>query len=106
MNLEDNLLLLLPKKAKEKIKKFYQEGGKETIEAYTKTIEREYNITFRNILWDEKRGLTTVSATAGTGIDLDGNDTRFVPHNIYDLKSEFAQPSVKVILEYLSLLER
>ena len=103
MKLKDNPFRLLPLDYEEKIKRFYQEGGKEEIQNYAKEIEKEYNIEFRNILWDDKRGLTNISNSPSTGIDLIGDN--FEPHNIYNIKFPEAKPLVKVILKYLSILE-
>lgn len=103
MKLEDNPLLLLPKNFEEKIPRFYEQRGKEQIEEYAKQIEREYKIDFRLIAWDDRKGLVNISNTPSTGLDL--QERRFVPHNIWDLTSEFAEPVVKVVLVYISLLE-
>ncbi len=102
MGLEENPLLMLPKDFKDKIKTFYQIKGKEFLETYIKETENRHKVKFRT-QWDEQLGLTNISHTPSTGLDLERS--RFAPHNIYDIKSEFAKPLIEIILCYINMLE-
>ena len=99
----ENKLLLLPENFESKMKYFYGRKWREKIEEYAQEIESEYNIKFRIINWNEKKGLVNISTSPSTGLDLITN--RFVPHNIYDLESKEAEPLVKLALYYISILE-
>jgi len=103
MKLKDNPFLHLPEGHFKKIAEFYRTRRKEKLEEYIKKIEQKYGIIFK-IFWDDERGLTSISHSPNTGLDLTNRDS-FAPHNLPSLESKFAQPAVKVILRYLSLLE-
>ena len=99
----ENKLLILPENFEKKIKSFYEQNGKETIEKSAREIEKEYDVKFRTINWDENQGLRNISTSPSSGLDLMAG--RFAPHNIYDIESKEAEPLIKIILYYISMLE-
>ncbi|MBS3081138.1 hypothetical protein J4221_06715 [Candidatus Pacearchaeota archaeon] len=103
MSLEDNPLLMLPENYENMLQLFYDAGGKKLIEDFAKELEKKYNMRFRSISWNEKQGLTNISYSLSTGLDL--IKKRFAPHNM-DLNSDFAKPAVELVLKYIEEINR
>lgn len=79
----------LPDNFRERVKKFYVQGRKEDIEAYTKDLEKIIKSTKfevdMGLLWHEQDGLTNISVGVHGGLDLNYDNPRkphFQEHNL------------------------
>ena len=89
----------LPSDYKERVKIFYEENRKESVEEYTKSLlddGREIRLS-----WDERLGLKNISLLS-SGFDLDERKCMFIEHNVYSF--EQATIFFAVATAYLSLL--
>ncbi|MBU1136671.1 MAG: hypothetical protein KJ559_04135 [Nanoarchaeota archaeon] len=65
MGIEDLPFLMLPRDYRERIKRFYEQDGKEKVKGFSREVEEKYKIKFRTIIWNEEQGLRSLSYTPG-----------------------------------------
>lgn len=76
----------LPDNYREIVPLFYEEGRKESVEEYAKTLEEKYlkgELEIK-LLWDEQDGLTNISVGPSGGLDLEdrGRSAYYQEHNL------------------------
>lgn len=78
----------LPMNYQELVPKFYEKNSREKIEKYSQELEKmcredNFGITEIRLKWHEKQGLTNISLSTHSGLDLESKTIpRFVEHNI------------------------
>ncbi|OGJ12724.1 hypothetical protein A3K82_02575 [Candidatus Pacearchaeota archaeon RBG_19FT_COMBO_34_9] len=87
----------------ERVKKFYSRGGKIRIERYKKSLEDNFNLNIKSLIWDYLKGLTNITLSASIGLDLDNG--RYVFHNLEDINLPEAKIMFKIAKKYLELLK-
>ena len=89
----------LPSDYKERVKVFYGENRRESVEEYARSLSDEGREI--RLSWDERLGLKNISLLS-SGLDLDEKFCKFTEHNV----SSFEQAAIlfAVATAYLSLL--
>jgi hypothetical protein len=90
----------------ERVSSFYQLGRKEDIENSVIEIQREYGLKIKNLIWDEKRGLTNVTLNSSFGLDLREDNRRYAFHNLENMESKEAKFLFEIALSYVLELSR
>ena len=92
-------VIRLPSEYKERVKIFYEENRKGSVEEYARSLSDEGREIRLN--WDERLGLKNISLLS-SGLDLDEKFCKFTEHNV----SSFEQAAIlfAVATAYLSLL--
>jgi hypothetical protein len=88
----------------QRVIRFYENQGRERIEARTREIEAQHLIRFKSLIWDEALGLTNISFSSG-GLDLRTEGIyRYIFHNVY-LESDYGKAAFEVAREYVNTLK-
>jgi hypothetical protein len=75
----------LPRDYKDRVSRFYEQGRKQEVEDYKKTVQEKYlegRFEIR-LQWNEKAGLTNISVGSSGGLDLTEEGwNKFQEHNL------------------------
>lgn len=97
--------IFLPENYLDLVPRFYEIGGKATVNAYAKDLEELLDLsgTLMDIRlnWDDKKGLANISVGTQGGLDLNESSGHFQEHNLGWLNSFIAG---SVAMKYISEL--
>ena len=94
--------LEIQKSYKERVRRFYHDGGKRRLEEYVKGVENNFNLKIKSLGWDEDLGLTNITLSPSIGLDLD--NIRYIFHNLENMNSPEAKAMFEIAKKYIELL--
>lgn len=76
----------VPTNYRDLVSKFYESKGKERVEELTSILKKVTRLDIQ-LRWHQTHGLTNISTSTPSGMDLDERECEFVPHNMAGLQS-------------------
>ena len=81
----------LPMDFEQRVPRFYAGGGRETLETYSNQLREQFAFSPEiqpRLLWDDKRGLTSIKVSSNAGLDLNERGVpNFQEHNMGGMMS-------------------